>query len=126
MNSTQTILVIDDEASVRRSIHAILDSQFKVVACADGPAAIKFVVDHPGEVCAAFVDYGMPGMDGNTVCSELRLVDATISLIGFSGHEEAVFSGPLFARLGKKHISSEGVLALAASAVCSAEQRRQP
>ena len=119
------MLVIDDEPAVRRSLKAILAERFNVVACADGPQAIKFASDHSGDVYAAFVDYAMPAMDGNVVCSALRALDATISLVGFSGNENAPFHEPLFAMLLKKNISTEHVLELTTMAVRSAEQLKQ-
>ncbi len=125
MSNTRTVLVIDDEPAIRRSLSAILAEHFNVVTCPAGPQAIQFASEHAGEVYAAFVDYAMPTMDGSLVCSELRTLDPTISLVGFSGIENAPFHGPLFAILPKKNISTEHVLALAAMAVQSAEQRRQ-
>lgn len=116
------MLVIDDEAAVRHSLKAILSERFNVVACADGAQALAFASEHSGEVYAAFVDYAMPAMDGNRVCSALRTLDATISLVGFSANEDAPFQGPLFARLSKKNLSSEQVLNLAATGVRMAEQ----
>src|SRR4051812_49233250 len=83
MSCIRTVLVIDDEAAVRHSLKAILSERFNVVACADGAQAITFASEHSGEVYAAFVDYAMPAMDGNQVCSALRTLDATTSLVGF-------------------------------------------
>ena len=125
MTSHQTILVVDDEASVRRSLQAILDRDFSVAAFSNGRDALKFIEDHPGLVQAAFIDYAMPEMDGNAVCADLRTLDSTISLIGFSGNENALFREPLFAKLLKKHISVDHVVELATDAVCLSEQRRR-
>jgi CheY-like chemotaxis protein len=118
--------VIDDEAAVRLSMKAILGRRFDVVACANGLEAIQYASDHCGEIYAAFVDHGMPEMDGNLVCSALRSLDATISLIGFSGSEEAAFPEAIFAKLLKKHITPELVLTMATTAVRSAERLRRP
>ena len=119
------MLVIDDEAAVRLSLKSILSERFNVIACADGAQAIAFASEHCGDVYAAFVDYAMPVMDGNRVCSALRTLDATISLIGFSANDDAPFQDPLFARLPKKHLSSEQVLNLAATGVRLAEKLKQ-
>ncbi len=125
MSSIRTILVIDDEAAVRCSLKAILAERFNVIACDDGAQAIKFASEHSGEVYAAFVDYSMPAMDGNLVCSALRSLDATISLVGFSADENAPFREPLFAMLPKKNLSTEQVLTIAATGVRLAEQLKQ-
>ena len=120
----RTVLVVDDEPAVRLSLKTIIEQCFNVVVYPDGPHAIKFAFEHPGEVYAAFVDYGMYPMDGSRVCSALRSLDATISLIGFSGIEDAPFEGPLFATLLKKHLCPEHVMTLVTSAVRSSEQLR--
>lgn len=125
ISPNRTVLVIDDEEGVRRSLRLILEDRFVVVACSDGAAAIQFATDNPGIVYAAFVDFAMPGMDGNQVCSGLRSLDATISLVGFSGNEDAAFTGPLFANFLKRHVTPESVLALAAKAVRFAEDARR-
>ena len=119
------MLVIDDEAAVRLSLKSILSERFHVIACADGAQAIAFASGHSGEVYAAFVDYVMPVMDGDQVCSALRTLDATISLIGFSANDDAPFQDGLFARLSKKHLSSEQVLNIAATGVRLAEKLKQ-
>src|SRR5690606_2132094 len=98
--------------------------QFVVVVCPDGPTAIKFTTAHPGTVYAAFVDFTMPVMDGDQVCSALRALDATISLVGFSGNDCPAFTGPLFANFLKRHVTPESVLTLATKAVQYAENVR--
>lgn len=119
-----TVLIVDDEPAVRLILRTILEERFSVIACGCGSEAVKFASEHPGEVSAAFVDYAMPEMDGNAVCAALRQIDATISLIGFSAHENAPFSSPLFAQLFKRHLPPEHVLAAAVEAVRTAQQAR--
>ena len=121
----QTIMVVDDETAVRCSLKAILERRFSVVTCAGGPEAIKFASDHPRQVYAAFVDYGMPAMDGNLVCAALRELDPTIALVGFSGNENAPFQGPLVATLSKRRLSAKHVLELAVTAVRAAAHLRK-
>ena len=92
--------------------------------CSDGPDAIRFVSEHPGEVFAAFVDFAMPEMNGDSVCATIRELDPTISLVGFSGRDDAPFLAPLFAQFVKNEHSFAGVPELAASAVHLAAQKR--
>ena len=119
-----TVLVVDDEPAVRLSLKSILEERFTVITCADGPEAIKFASEHAGEIYVALVDYAMRPMDGRLVCSALRTLDATISLIGFSGNEDAPFQAPLFATLLKKNLCPEQVVALVTSAIRCSEQLR--
>lgn len=126
LSQSQTVLIVDDDTAVRLTLRAILEAKFQVVACGSGLEAIKFAAEHPGEVAAAFVDYAMPEMDGSAVCAALHEIDATISLIGFSGREDAPFSSPLSARLFKKHLSPDRVMAAAEDAVRSTQHSREP
>jgi CheY-like chemotaxis protein len=120
-----TVLVIDDEPGVRLSLKSILSDRFTVVACVDGEQAIDYARDHPGRVYAAIVDYAMSGMDGDCVCSELRCLDRTISLVGLSADRDAPFRGPLVARLWKKDASPGHVIATTVAAVQTTEQLRK-
>ncbi|MGD9217295.1 MAG: sigma 54-interacting transcriptional regulator [Desulfobacteraceae bacterium] len=62
-DSPTKILVIDDEALIRKSIAAYLsDSGFDVLEAGDGPAGIEMVARHDPEV--VLLDLRMPGMDG--------------------------------------------------------------
>lgn len=125
MSNIPTVLVVDDDAAIRRAMKVILEKRFQIVLSADGPQAIKFVSDHPGNVSIAFVDYAMPEMNGDLVCAALRSLDATISIIGFSGNDDASFSDQLFAKLLKKNISCEHVLDLTVRAAFAAEQQKR-
>jgi len=117
-----TVLVVDDEAGVRLSLKAILRDQFEVVVCSNGEQAINYARENPGRIYVAIVDYTMPGMDGDRVCSELRSLDQTISLIGLSADQDAPFHGPLSAKLWKKNASPESVMAATVTAFEAAEK----
>lgn len=124
LSGSRTVLVVDDEPAVRLSLKSIIDKTFNVADYADGPQAMQYASAHAGEIYAAFVDYGMSPMNGSHVCAALRSLDATISLIGFSGIEDAPFEVPLFATLLKKNISPEHVLTIVTNAVRTSEQLR--
>ena len=122
----KTVIVVDDEATMRMSFKYILQEHFRVVAFARGTEAIRYVQDNPREAYAAFVDYIMPDdLNGNEVCIALRNIDDKISLVGISGTDNAYFAGPLFAQMSKKYFSVEKVLETAMSAVAVAEERRE-
>ena len=111
---------------MRLSFNSILKEHFRVVAFARGTEAVRYVKENPGEAYAAFVDYTMPDdINGNEVCIALRELYDKISLVGFSGTDNAFFSGPIFAQLQKKYFSVEKVLEIAMSAVTVAEGKRE-
>lgn len=58
------ILVIDDDADIRESLQAILESYgFRAISVAGGDEALRLL--HAGEApCVILLDLMMPGMDG--------------------------------------------------------------
>ena len=127
MGSSQTILIIDDELGARSALQAILEGQHSVKLFSRGSEAIDFVRGNPDVAHAAFVDFAMPEMSGDTVCQLLTSVDAMLSLIGITGTVAADFKVPLFASIEKRGSEVGKVretAALAVAATCKSRQLR--
>ncbi len=61
----ETILVVDDEASVRNILRAVLTAlNFKVLTASDGTAALIQVAEQRAELRVVITDLHMPQMDG--------------------------------------------------------------
>jgi len=81
----QTVLVVDDEKSIRDSIKMILEYEKYAVAFAEnGMKALASVKDQP--VDAMLLDIKMTGMDGIEVLKEMRNKHADIPVVMISGH----------------------------------------
>jgi two-component system KDP operon response regulator KdpE len=66
-----TILVADDEASMRKYITSNLKVRgYDVIAAGDGIEALKLLAEHPIDL--VLLDIGMPGPDGTQVLAALR------------------------------------------------------
>ncbi|MHB9025841.1 MAG: response regulator transcription factor [Armatimonadota bacterium] len=66
-----TILVVDDEAQIRRALHALLTARGYAVELAEnGEDALTAAAARPPDL--VILDLSMPGMDGLEVCRELR------------------------------------------------------
>ena len=80
-----TILIVDDEESIRRSVADILsDEGYRPVAAADGEEGLeKLRVDPPDLV---LLDIAMPGRDGIEILEELRKSWAELPVVMMSGH----------------------------------------
>jgi DNA-binding NtrC family response regulator len=125
MESDQTIWVIDDEIGPRSALRACLEDHFQVETFADGLSALTAAATSSlGNVCAAFVDHAMPQMAGDELCGRLREIDPYISLIGFSGNEQANFNCSLFAFLTKNTANRDQILAGARQATDETRRRR--
>jgi len=73
--SVQTILAVDDSASMRQMVRYTLEGAgYKVVQAADGVEALEFA--RGGTVDLVLTDVNMPRMDGIALVRELRALDS--------------------------------------------------
>jgi PAS domain S-box-containing protein len=87
-----TILVVDDEASIRTGASQFLEhAGFTVLTAADGHEAVAVFREHAETVRAVLLDLAMPNMDGATTACALRQIRPDVRLILSSGYtaEEA-------------------------------------
>ncbi len=68
---SQTLLIVDDNPSVRDSLRMLLERRgYIVLLAASGSEAIARAVEQ--QLDAAIIDVNMPGMNGLVVCRTLR------------------------------------------------------
>jgi DNA-binding NtrC family response regulator len=66
-----TVLIIDDEASIRESLETLLDADgYSVYAAASGEEGLSRLGEHP--VDAVLLDFALPDRNGLDVLSEIR------------------------------------------------------
>ena len=85
------VLIVDDHADIRRLVRLTLEFEdVEVREAADGPQALATLQDWRPD--AVLVDMMMPGMDGLTLCRELRAQPHTrqlpILLLSARGHAQ--------------------------------------
>jgi DNA-binding response OmpR family regulator len=81
-----TILLIDDDASVRLALRRALEhTGFEVLEASDGPQGLEVFIRHQDEIDAVVVDQQMPQMSGQQVVEELKRRYPTIPVILISG-----------------------------------------
>lgn len=82
----ETILVVDDEASVRNVLRAVLTKlNFKVLTASDGTAALVQVTEQQTELRAVITDLHMPHMDGLAFVRVLKSRSPQAGIILISG-----------------------------------------
>ena len=79
------ILVVDDEAEIRRSLRMILEYEgYDVQEASSGPEAIALVEREPPDL--VFLDIKMPGMDGLETLQKIRGSNESLPVVIISGH----------------------------------------
>src|SRR5580658_5117967 len=82
-----TVLVVDDEESVRESTAAILRSEgFNILEAADGAAATWLLASERVDV--VLLDLHLGRLDGPAVLESLEETSTVVIFSGFSGFEE--------------------------------------
>ncbi len=83
MSAKPDILVVDDEASIRRGCKTLLEGAgYSVRTARDGAEALrKFAARRPDLV---LLDVMMPGMNGTAACAEMRKADALLPILFFT------------------------------------------
>jgi CheY-like chemotaxis protein len=67
----KTVLVVDDEPTIRTLVNAILDgSGVRTLEAADGPEALEMARRYQPDL--VLLDVVMPRMDGFTVCQRMK------------------------------------------------------
>jgi len=81
----KSVLIIDDEQSVRESIRMILEYEgFEVNQAVDGEIGLKEIAEQPVDL--VLLDVKMPGMDGLEVLQEIRKRSPELPVVMVSGH----------------------------------------
>jgi CheY-like chemotaxis protein len=78
------ILVIDDDASDRDLLAAVLTKKgYEVILADNGGAGLTLC--HRGTPDAVVLDLNMPGIDGRSILRQLRILHPTLPVVVFSG-----------------------------------------
>ena len=89
-----TILLIDDDASIRHLIDEVLDALgYTVIGAADGAAGIK-VLQSGARIDLLITDVGLPnGMNGRQVADLARLLRPELKILFVTGYAEGTAFG---------------------------------
>ncbi len=86
---TETVLVVEDEASVRTLTTRILHAAgYTVVTASSGVEALSLLKDHDGPVQLMLTDLVMPGMTGRDLAERLATSRPQMKVLYMSGHTD--------------------------------------
>ncbi len=84
----ETLLVVDDEASIRNILgRSLTDHGYQVLVAAAGEEALSLADKHRGVLRGAILDMMMPGMDGPELVRRMRGLLPDLPIIACSGLE---------------------------------------
>jgi CheY-like chemotaxis protein len=83
----RTVLIVDDEASVRLVLARLLAHiGYDVLEADDGARALEVVQSRPAPIDCVLLDIAMPGMDGVEAARALHSAQPRLPLVLMSGH----------------------------------------
>ena len=81
----KTILIVDDEASIRQSLSGILaDEGYEILTAASGEEALKILAEDMSDL--VLLDIWLPGIDGIETLSTIKANYPQLRVIMMSGH----------------------------------------
>ena len=85
----ETILLVDDEQSVRTIVLKILRrARYNVLEAENGEAALKIAEEHPGKIDLVITDMYMPGLRGREVVERLAPTRPGLRALFISGYAD--------------------------------------
>jgi CheY-like chemotaxis protein len=93
VRTSETILLVEDEAAVRMLAKKILAQKgYRVFEAADGAIALRVAAAHVGEIDLVLTDVAMPNLGGRGMVEELRELSPSIRVLFMSGYpKEEIF-----------------------------------
>ncbi|OGV81099.1 MAG: hypothetical protein A3K18_09205 [Lentisphaerae bacterium RIFOXYA12_64_32] len=89
----ETILVVEDEKSLRVTCGIFLEAlDYKVLLAETPKEALKMVAQHPGDIHLLLTDVVMPGMDGRQLAQRISAVKPGVKVLFMSGYTADVIA----------------------------------
>jgi len=86
---SETVLLVEDEESVRQLVRETLESKgYKVLEADNGEAALQIVSDYSGKIDMLITDVVMPGMGGRELSARLGASCPQTKVLYLSGYTE--------------------------------------
>ena len=89
---TETVLVVEDEESIRKVATRCLEVKgYKVLSAPAGDDALQIAAQHSGTIHLLLTDAVMPRMSGRALAQELVKMRPTVKVLYMSGYADNVF-----------------------------------
>jgi CheY-like chemotaxis protein len=82
----ETVLVVDDEASIRViTSQTLLAFGYRVLTATDGADALSIYVQNKNDIAVVIIDIIMPVLDGLATINALTRINPSVKIVGASG-----------------------------------------
>jgi two-component system, cell cycle sensor histidine kinase and response regulator CckA len=97
LGGTETVLLVEDEESVRQLVRETLVAKgYRVVEAQNGESGVAAAAKHDGKIDLVITDVVMPGMGGRELVKQLALTRPETKVLYLSGYtEEAISEGTI-------------------------------
>lgn len=92
MMNSETVFIIDDDASVRDSLSLLFEHEEITVKVFESAASFLAAVDQTEPRCCAIIDIRMPDMDGMALHAELVRRGILLPIVFLTGHGDIPMS----------------------------------
>jgi len=87
LGSGESVLLVEDEPSVREAIEAMLRHLgYAVTVAASGREALDLYAERGARFSLVLTDVVMPDIDGEALCAKLRALDPGVRIVAMSGY----------------------------------------
>jgi PAS domain S-box-containing protein len=91
LKGTETILVVEDESTVRSLINLVLkDNGYTILEASNGPEALSIFYQNKDQINLLLTDAIMPGMNGRELAEQITAANPTIKVLYASGYTDNV------------------------------------
>jgi PAS domain S-box-containing protein len=89
---TETVLLVEDEDSVRQLVRETLESRgYRVLEAANGQAALTLAASHSDPIHLVITDVVMPGLNGHELVQKLQPARPGLKVLYLSGYAQDAF-----------------------------------
>ncbi len=93
---TETVLLVEDDDSVRKLVNHILQmSGYSVLQAGSGADALKICEEHNGKISALVTDVIMPRMNGRQLAERAVCMQPNLKVLYISGYTDRVLDTQL-------------------------------
>jgi two-component system, cell cycle sensor histidine kinase and response regulator CckA len=91
---SELILLVEDADSLRKLAQSFLEANgFRVLAAANGEAALEIASHHSGVFDLLLTDVVMPGMNGRVLAEQLSIRQPALKILFMSGYTDTFIAG---------------------------------